>query len=118
MRGKGNSVFFGLGSETFRITGDDCMAATLKDVARLAGFSVTTVSRALNGHSDGSEETRKKIREAAQAPSNVPNRVAQQLVMGKSSTSGPYSWERETCQNHVSTLMLSGLMDAATAHDW
>ena len=93
------------------------MAATLKDVARLAGFSVTTVSRALNGHSDVSEETRKKIMEAAQALNYVPNRVAQQLVMGKSSAIGLYSLDRETFQNQFITLMISGLMDEATAHD-
>ena len=57
---------------------------------------MTTVSRALNGHSDVTEETRKKIMEAAQALNYVPNRVAQQLVMGKSSALGLYTLERET----------------------
>ncbi len=94
------------------------MAATLKDVARLSGFSVTTVSRALNGHSDVSEETRKKIMDAARALDYVPNRVAQQLVTRKASAIGLYSLDRETFQNQFITLMISGMMDEVTKHDF
>src|SRR5436309_2363590 len=39
--------------------------ATMKDVARELGLSVTTVSRALNGYQDVAEETRARIVEAA-----------------------------------------------------
>ena len=53
------------------------MAATLKVFARLAGVSVTTVARSLNGHSDGSVVTLKKSIEAAQALNSFPIRVAQ-----------------------------------------
>ncbi len=34
---------------------------TIKDIERVAGVSVTTVSRALNGYSDVNEKTRQKI---------------------------------------------------------
>lgn len=94
------------------------MAATLKDVARLAGFSVTTVSRALNGHSDVNEETRKKIEAAARALNYVPNRMAQQLVTKRASAIGLYSLDRETFQNQFIALMISGLMDEVTTHDF
>ena len=42
------------------------MSVTIKDVARLAGVSPATVSIVLNGKGKVSEETRKKVEEAAQ----------------------------------------------------
>ncbi len=36
--------------------------ATLKDLSRRLGLSVTQVSRALNGHDDVNEETRNRVR--------------------------------------------------------
>ena len=94
------------------------MASTLRDVARLSGFSVTTVSRALNGHSDVNEETRAKIEEVARQLHYYPNRVAQQLVTKKANVIGLYSLDRETFQNQFITLMISGMMDEATKHDF
>ena len=40
------------------------MSVTIKDVAKLCGVSVSTVSRVLNGYTDISEETAKKVYEA------------------------------------------------------
>ena len=34
---------------------------TIKDIARLSGCGVATVSRVLNGHRDVSEETRRRV---------------------------------------------------------
>ena len=34
---------------------------TIKDIARLSGVGVTTVSRVLNDHPDVSEETRRRV---------------------------------------------------------
>lgn len=62
--------------------------ATIKDVSRKSGFSVTTVSRALNDHDDVNEETKKKIREVALELDYVPNINAKSLVQKKSSTIG------------------------------
>lgn len=61
---------------------------TIKDIARVAGVSVTTVSRALNGYSDVSVNTRKKIEAVAKELNYSPNTLARSLVMNKSKTIG------------------------------
>ena len=94
------------------------MSVTLRDVARESGFSVTTVSRALNGHSDVNVDTRKKIERVARKLNYYPNRVAQQLVTKKANVIGLYSLDRETFQNEFIALMISGMMDEATNHDF
>ncbi len=62
--------------------------ANIKDVAKKAGVSITTVSRAFNGYPDISEETRKKIIEVAHELSYRPNAVARSLVKKESRTFG------------------------------
>ncbi|MVN76718.1 substrate-binding domain-containing protein [Hymenobacter sp. HMF4947] len=53
--------------------------ATLSDVARAVGVAPSTVSRAINGHSDISPATRQAILEAARQLSYQPNFLAQSL---------------------------------------
>lgn len=53
--------------------------ASLKDIAKRCGVSVATVSKALNGHSDISEETRERIRQAADEMNYFPNSAARAL---------------------------------------
>jgi LacI family transcriptional regulator len=63
-------------------------APTLTEVARLAGVSVTTASKAVNGRDRISEVTRKRVLRAARELSYSPNLVAKSLVSGKSSIIG------------------------------
>jgi LacI family transcriptional regulator len=58
--------------------------ATLKDISRLSGISVTQVSRALNGHSDVNAETRQHVQEVADSLNYSPNITARKLVSGRS----------------------------------
>jgi LacI family transcriptional regulator len=62
--------------------------ATIKDIAKKAGVSITTVSRALNGYDDVSEETRRKIRQIAEELSYSPNVLARSLVSRRTHTIG------------------------------
>lgn len=64
------------------------MQATIKDVARLAGVSASTVSRALNKGRYVKEETLKKIWEACKELGYKPNTLARSLVNKKSNTIG------------------------------
>lgn len=64
------------------------MAANLKDIAREAGVSVTTASRALNGYSDVAEETRRKIERVAEALGYEPNTTARNLQRRRTDTIG------------------------------
>lgn len=61
---------------------------TIKDIAKAAGVSVTTVSRALNGYSDVNEQTRLRIQEIAEQLDYTPNHIARGLVMNRSKTIG------------------------------
>ena len=52
---------------------------SIRDVAREVGVSITTVSRALNGYSDVSEKTKKKILEAVQRMDYAPDANARSM---------------------------------------
>lgn len=60
------------------------MAVTIRDVARKCGVAVSTVSRALNGYSDITEETRDKILKAVEELDYKPNLNAKNLSSKKS----------------------------------
>ena len=61
---------------------------TMRDVAKATGFSVNTVSRALNHKPDVNEETRKTIVEAATKMGYRPNKLARSLRSNKTHTIG------------------------------
>ena len=61
---------------------------TIKDVARLAGVSITTVSRALNHSADISEETRERILRICQETGYHTNLLARSLISSKTNTLG------------------------------
>lgn len=65
------------------------MAVTIKDVAKRAGVSYSTVSRALNGIGEN-EEKRKRILEIAEAMGYVPNQAAINLKLCRSYVIGLY----------------------------
>lgn len=52
---------------------------TIKDIARLSGYGVSTVSRALNGHPDINEETKAKIQKIVDEYNYTPNQNAREL---------------------------------------
>ncbi len=62
--------------------------ATIRDVARHAGVSISTVSLALNGTGPVSEETRARIDAAVAAVRYSPNLMAQNLKRGQSKLVG------------------------------
>lgn len=62
--------------------------ATIKDIAKQTGFSITTVSRALNDYPDVNADTKRIIKEVADRLDYTPNLLAQSLVTKKSRTIG------------------------------
>ncbi len=64
------------------------MPATLRDIARHAGVSVTTAHRGINGKGELNEETRQRILDAAKELGYVRNETARSLVSGRSNTIG------------------------------
>src|SRR5690349_19086837 len=62
--------------------------ATIKDVAREAGVSVASVSRALNGHRGVTPETSARIREIAARLRYVPHVAARSLITRRTHTIG------------------------------
>jgi LacI family transcriptional regulator len=61
---------------------------TIKDIARMAKVSHTTVSRALNNKSRIKNETKEKILDIARALKYRPNFIARSLVMRRTKTLG------------------------------
>ncbi|MCB9993229.1 MAG: substrate-binding domain-containing protein [Hyphomicrobiaceae bacterium] len=61
---------------------------TIRDLARDLDLSITTISRALNGHDDVGEATRTRIKERAEALGYRPNRNAQRLVTQRTHSLG------------------------------
>lgn len=114
-------------SETFRKTlpaiqrklTSHPMTATLKDVARQSGYSVTTVSRALNGHDDVNEETRSRIRAAAEALDYSPNLNARQLQTRRAQSLGfIIPAEAQRLKEPFFMEFLSAVASEAAQHDY
>jgi LacI family transcriptional regulator len=61
---------------------------TLSDVARLAGVSVATASKALNARGEVAPATRRRVLAAAQELSFQPNVLARGLISGRTRTIG------------------------------
>ena len=59
---------------------------TIKDIARICGVGVSTVSRALNNHPDINPETKQKILEIVEEYGFVPNNSARNLKITDSKT--------------------------------
>jgi LacI family transcriptional regulator len=64
------------------------MAVTIRDVARAAGVSISTVSRALAAPEQVAESTRSLVQATAHKMGYRPNRNARSLVTGRSSSIG------------------------------
>lgn len=63
------------------------MAVTIKDIAKISGFGVGTVSRVLNGSPLVKSETREQVMQIARKLNYRPNKVAKMLVTGRFSES-------------------------------
>ena len=59
---------------------------TIKDIAKMCGCGVSTVSRAINNHPDINEETRKKIMSVVKEYNFIPNNSARNLKITESKT--------------------------------
>ncbi len=64
------------------------VSVTIKDIAKVAGVSHTTVSRALKGHPAISRETTARIQKIAKQMGYMPNIVAQSLLTQRTNTIG------------------------------
>src|SRR5215213_9810763 len=91
------------------------MAATLKDVAALAGVSVKTVSNVVNGYAFVKPDNRRRVEEALAVTGYRPNMGARNLRRGRTGfialvvpeLSIPYFGE-----------LAGGVIAAAAEHDW
>ena len=77
-----------LNMNSILLPGGILLATTIKDVAKRAGVSVTTVSRALNHHDYISDATMQKINHAMVELNYSPNQVARNLFHSKTQTIG------------------------------
>lgn len=82
---------------------------TLKDVARLAGVSPATASKALNNRANVHPETRQRVIEAAERISFTPNSLAQAILNGHTGTVGLLTNDLE---GRFSLPILMGAEDA------
>ncbi|MFN7252631.1 MAG: LacI family DNA-binding transcriptional regulator [Anaerobacillus sp.] len=94
--------------------------ATIKDIAKAAGVSVTTVSRALNGYSDVNEKTRERIKQIAQELQYSPNTLARSLVMNKTKTIGLLvsGMTRGSIKDNFTYEILCGINDTTSSLDY
>lgn len=76
--------------------GSESKLATLKDIAKITGFNVSTVSRALNNNPEINEDTRNKIIKVARQLSYYPNKLGSALSNNSSNTIGIISPEIES----------------------
>jgi LacI family transcriptional regulator len=88
---------------------------TIKDIARELGISASTVSRALKGHPDISNETKKAVNELARRLKYKPNEIALSLRHSRSNIIGVIVPE---VVHYFFSSVISGIDDLAYANDY
>jgi len=91
------------------------LSTTMKDIAREAGVSINTVSRALNGKPDVNEDTKKRILEIADRLNYVPNFLAKGLVTKNTRTIGVIVSDNA---NPFFARMIKGIEDYARSRGY
>ncbi|WP_435168856.1 LacI family DNA-binding transcriptional regulator [Paenibacillus glycanilyticus] len=93
---------------------------TIKDIAKSAGVSVTTVSRALNGYDDVNEGTRLKIKSIAEKLGYSPNMAARSLISKKTKTLGLLlsNVTRDSSKDNIAYEVLCGINDRSGELDY
>jgi LacI family transcriptional regulator len=87
----------------------------LKELSAQLGLSQTTVSRALNGFPEVSEETRARVRSAAELHGYRPSAAARRLATGQSGTLGlVFPGERNMLGDLLFTEFLGGCVSKAS----
>jgi len=86
------------------VTAEQGRAASMRDVAGLAGVSHQTVSRVLNGHPSIRESTRERVLQAMDQLHYRPNRAARALVTARSNTIGVLSASAAALYGPVSSI--------------
>lgn len=89
-------------------------ATTLADVAKLAGVSIATASKALNGRTEVKLSTRERVENSAKALSFEHNALARSLSRGRSGTVGLLTSDLE---GRFSLPILMGAEDAFGADE-
>ena len=84
-------------------------AIKITDLAKKIGVSVTSVSRALNGHSNISTKTKERIFKAAQKYNYYPNLNARRLASRKPDTIAFITTISQKAQDYVLMEFLAGL---------
>ncbi len=94
--------------------------ASIRDVAKKAGVSITTVSRALNNYDDVSQETKKRILEISRELHYSPNASARNLASKQSRIIGfLFSDVKETDMNgNIIFRLLKGAQSACDEQDY
>lgn len=89
--------------------------ANIRDIAKMTGYSVTTISRVINNHPYVAEEKRQKVLAVMKALDYKPNRTAQNLSKGVTRNVGvivPF------VDHPFYNQLLKGIMKAAFAHQY
>ncbi len=87
---------------------------TIRDVARLAGVAVSTVSYVVNGTGQVSAETRRKVADAITATRYEPNLLARNLKAGRAACIGLIAPD---LQNPFFVSVAAGVQDIAQSRD-
>ena len=95
------------------------MALTLEDIARLSGFSRSTVSRVINANSNVKEETRQKVLQVIQKINFQPNLAARGLAAGRTNIIGLVipAGVGFIFTDPYFPLLIQGVSEACNAHD-
>lgn len=96
------------------------MGVTIKEVAKAAGVSQGTVSKALNDRKDVGEQLKKKIKKIAEDMGYTPNPIARRLSTSRSYTIGIFILSRNNIKlpENFGVYFLDGIAEEASKNDY